>query len=177
MNASMPDLKKRIEGCSKCKNAKPWLFPKKEGVDGFLGCRKIMFVGDRPSRPSTGKSGDDELDNATRLFYKLLKHKGFADAHLTDLTKCRRKVKDTVGFEEISNCLEHFKEELNTIKPMAIVALGHKPYTILEFLLPALGKADIQLERITHYSYAKRFKRQDKYPKEFDELQRKLRKV
>lgn len=172
MNATMPDLKKRIEGCSKCKNADPWLFPKEEGVEGFLGCRKIMFVGDRPS---TGKSGDDALDNATKSFYELLEDKGFADAHLTDLTKCRGKVEDTVGIKEISNCLEYFKEELNTIKPTAIVALGYKPYTILQFLLPALGKTDIQLERIRHYSYIKRFGKKD-YAEEFDQLQRELNK-
>lgn len=166
MSKALSDLKKEIEKCRKCKNPAPWSFPKRNNVAGVLGDSDIMFVGDRPS---TG-----EWDKANELFYDLLRNNGFERAHLTDITKCGRKVKQKVSLEEIRNCLVYFERELAIIRPRAIVALGNKTHTMLQGLLPALWKQDVQLEKIWHYSYASRFKKEEEYEARFRELKRKL---
>lgn len=182
-------LRDEIKKCDKCKNLrhdkhksskwKPWLFPEEDGVKGFLGCSDIMFVGERPS---TGKSKDDKLDEATKLFYNLLKKYGFQEAHLTDLTKCRKEVKEEDTLQEISNCLGYFKRELTDINTRTLVALGQKQYMTLKFLLPALEQP-VELLRLRHYSATIRFKdkkkrreAKEKYYHEFKELSLKLRK-
>jgi len=164
---TISELKKKIHNCCKCDKAEPWTFPRYNNVSGFLGDSDIMFVAERPS---TGR-----FSKADKLFYRLLRKHGFEKAHLTDITKCRKKVREEVSLEEISNCLVYFKEELAIIRPKVIVALGNKTYTMLKALLPALGTLDVQLEKIMHYSYVSRFKKEDEYDDQFKNLKDKLK--
>lgn len=66
---------------------KPWLFPTRGKVKGFMGAAPVMFVGERPSTRNFGVRADS-------LLYSLLEKHGVADAHLTDVIKTRGRVKD-----------------------------------------------------------------------------------
>ncbi|KXA95345.1 hypothetical protein AKJ36_00950 [candidate division MSBL1 archaeon SCGC-AAA259I07] len=157
---SLKQLKDEIKGCNECRNNRgAWFFPDRHGVSGFNGDDKIFFVGERPS---TG-----EWDKANELFYKLLKEYNFENAHLTDVIKCRKEVGEEVTREEIGNCVEHFRKELEVVNPKTIVSLGDKVHSILKVLLPVLGEQNILLLKIWHYTYPQRFGKQDDYKKQW----------
>jgi len=139
-------------------NIDPWFFPpnginKNNLVEGFLGTGDVVFVCMRPSTAT--------FPNPTvKQFYKLIENYGFQDAHITDLIKCRSKVKIEKGREEkeVENCFGYLLKELEIIynknnknkKPSLIVAVGNKAYNYLNKKLPQHYKD--RLVKITHYS-------------------------
>jgi uracil-DNA glycosylase family 4 len=170
---SLVDLTNIIEKCLRCYeefkdcesglrlkfrrwyNIDPWFFPpnginKNSLVKGFLGTGDVVFV---CMRPSTGTFPSPTV----KQFYKLIENYGFQDAHITDLIKCRSRVKNEKRNEEkeVENCFEYLLKELEIIyninkKLSLIVAVGNKAYNYLNKKLPQHYKD--RLVKITHYS-------------------------
>lgn len=125
-----------------------WFFPQEEEtkVQGFLGTGKIFIVSDQPS-----------LDNwpfahpHRRAFYQVLQEENACDCHLTDFYKrrgCRSELKN--GFDEVkhfdsSNHIEIFRQEVELLRPYAILAMGR----IAEYLLNTYTKYSHQY--IVHF--------------------------
>jgi uracil-DNA glycosylase family 4 len=90
-----------------------------------IGCRgAIMFVGKHPGReddqigePMTGKNG--------KLFYGLLLDAGFSreDIYVTNCVKCA-PISGNATKRNWQACSQHFKHELEMIKPVMIIAVG-----------------------------------------------------
>ena len=143
----LEELRKQIMVCDKCKDyfkPDPWLFSSECDecdVKGFLGeghtkYGKVMFIA---YRPSTHKPNKSEISKKRiELFYRLLRKFEFTNAHLTDLTKCRRSGK-LISRAEIKNCLPYLKGEIEIVKPDFLVAVGLDTYHILPFVLELLN--------------------------------------
>lgn len=105
-----------------------WFFPPRNGVEGWRGTQRIMFVG---LNPSTGRF-QSKYD---KYFYAQLRQQGFGRAHLTDVIK-ERAVGDEVktirdDAPRMKRYEGYLREELGIIGPRLIVALGHKAHDIL----------------------------------------------
>lgn len=134
-----------IENCERCgKGKEKWQFPQYEGVKGFLGTGKVMFVAERPSTP-----GGDVPRGRCLIFYNLLKEHGFQNAHLTDLVKCSDLVVKGIK-SELPNCLPYLLDEIDIIKPKLIVAVGWKAYDELQGL-----NLHVHVVKVTHYCYTR----------------------
>jgi len=62
---------------------------------------------------------------------------GFENAHLTDITKCRRPGKFIVQGE--LNCPSYLEKEIRTVEPDFLIAVGEDAYMVLPFTLELLG--------------------------------------
>src|SRR5438093_5229850 len=122
-----------------------WFFPRFDGVEGWRGTQRIMFVG---LNPSTGRFAGD----ADRRFYAQLKRKGFGRAHLTDAIKERAVGRDVEKIERDPARMERYRrylrEEIDIIRPRLIVAMGHRAHRILRDWLGS----DAPVRPIPHYS-------------------------
>lgn len=122
-----------------------WFFPPFDGVEGWRGTQRIMFVG---LNPSTGRFGTD----ADRLLYARLKRNGFARAHLTDVIKERAIGRDVDKIERDAARMERYRKylrrEVDIIRPRLIVAMGHRAY---RFVADWLG-SQAPVRRIPHYA-------------------------
>jgi uracil-DNA glycosylase family 4 len=157
----------------RCYNRDAWFFPPSRIDDnglvkGFLGTGDVVFV---CMRPSTGTFPS----KADKLFYKLIENNGFQDAHITDLIKCRLRVKNEKRNEEneVENCFEYLLKELEIIKKekenlSLIVAVGDKAYDYLNEKLPPHYKD--KLVKIIHYSYAIRWRKEQDLEKDFKRI-------
>ncbi len=129
-----------------------WLFPPEpHGVAGFLGTGPLMFIGDQPSFNEW-----PECDAGRRLFYGKLSKYCLSDAHLTDFYKQRGK----------SSALQHWRkqelprdwlvhkaildEELETLNPTRIVAIGGLAYNLIHHFMPTLRP---RLFKMKHFAY------------------------
>jgi uracil-DNA glycosylase family 4 len=128
----------------------PWFFPPRGSVKGFLGTAKLMFVAEKPATDKPFTRPQD------KYLYCLLQKYGLGEAHVTDLVKCRGKVRVETKEErclrekEYINCRDFLKKEIKLINPKLIVAFGNKSYVELKEL--NLG---IELKEVQHYSYRK----------------------
>jgi len=122
-----------------------WLFPERGRVKGFLGPGPVMLVAERPSTGHFGGPSD-------YLLYTLLEKYDAADAHLTDVIKCRGRVGDSYP-NDIGPHRLIFDRELEIVQPTLIVAFGQKVYDLLQFSLAGLG---IPIRTVWHYAYARR---------------------
>jgi uracil-DNA glycosylase family 4 len=162
----LEELRKQIMSCDKCKNyfkPDPWLFPSECdgcGVKGFLSdgqteYGRVMFIAYRPSTRRLDKSeiGKKRIE----LFYKLLRKFGLSNAHLTDLTKCRRSGK-FISRVEIKNCLPYLKEEVKIVNPDYLIVVGLDTYHILSFVLELLNLdfPEERISKIRHYAFRRR---------------------
>jgi len=123
---------------------RPWLFPTRGAVQGFMGTDPIMFVGERPSTGS--------FKGPAILLYTLLEDLGMSNSHLTDVIKSRGKVGEPFP-SDISIHRRIFDREIDILRPRRIVAFGQKVYDLLQF---ALAGSDIVLRQVWHYSYLRR---------------------
>ncbi|MEK7656119.1 MAG: uracil-DNA glycosylase family protein [Elusimicrobiota bacterium] len=139
---------------------KPWLFPTRGAVQGFLGTGSVMFVGERPSTGNFGGPSDS-------LLYSLLEKHGVADAHLTDVIKTRGKVGEP--YPDMYGHREVFDRELDILKPRMIIAFGQKVHDLLRF---CLAEKRTPIRTIWHYSYTRRGS--DKVPRFEEQLKRAL---
>ena len=167
-----PELRLKIR---RWYNIGPWFFPPfglNENclVKGFLGTGDTVFV---CMRPSTGTFPSP----ADKLFYKLIEKNCFQNAHITDLVKCRSRVKIEKRTEEkeVENCFEYLLRELEIIeKPSLIVAVGDKAYNYLKEKLPQHYKD--KLIKIIHYSYAKRWRKEQVLEDNFKRIRQRYHK-
>lgn len=91
------------------------------------GTRKnpIVFVGEAP-----GKDEDEQakpfVGSAGRVLMAMLKDAGISvsEAYFTNVCRCRPPGNRTPTYAEIEACREHLKEELKSLEPRFVVALG-----------------------------------------------------
>lgn len=156
----------------------PWFFPpmRINGVEikGFFGTGKIIFVA---KRPSTGKFPDPRV----RYFYELLRKHNFANAHLTDLIKCRglAKKKEEIN-DQFENCKEFLQEEIDILTPCMIVGVGKEAQDRLKKMKQQNEiKQHVHLYpiHITHYGfrYTKKEELKRQLAKEFRDLAQEYR--
>lgn len=123
-----------------------WFYLPGDGVAGWHGtARWVMFVGLNPSRGVWGKKTDQR-------FYALLRHHGFARAHLTDVIKERATSQEVKAIMEDAARMRRYRrylaEEIRIIKPRSLVALGWDAYRILNKW--QLG--GVPVRRLPHYA-------------------------
>jgi len=135
-----------------------WLFPKVESVKGYYGTglcerygKKVMFVAERPSRPSRGKLyRGGKSKQAIEMFYKALKRLNLENAHLTDFIKTRARAGEW-SYKDIKENLAIFEEEFNVINPDVIITLGQNSFSWLSLYL-IMKKSSLEPYKLKHYS-------------------------
>lgn len=159
MESNLQELKKNIEAYAKESGQEAWFYEEYGGVKGFLGTKDIIVLG---LNPSSGKFPSKK----DKLFYNLLKEKGFESAHLTDFIKIRAKNKEvkiklTANPDLMKKQVGFFSEELSIIKPKLIITIGGECDKLLKQYFPKIEK-DCKVIQIFHYSY-NRFHKSSKY--------------
>ena len=141
-----------------------WFYPEYEGVMGYLGTQDIAFVGSNPGCSCFPTPYD-------RVFYKVLKDTGFEKAHLTDVLKIRvkgEKVDEYFKDQALLNRnLEYLSREFKIIQPRLVVALGKRAERILRKRFQGM-----EIHSIMHYSYLRRLKKDERYPRYKREIER-----
>jgi uracil-DNA glycosylase family 4 len=109
-----------MEDCHKCRLRESCIHPA-----GGSGAGKIMFIGEAPGEtedklgfPFIGKSG------------KLLRTVVGDDNYFTNAVKCRPPNNRKPLDDEIEACFPYLKEEIDNIKPKAIVFIGKTAYSL-----------------------------------------------
>jgi hypothetical protein len=135
-------------------------------VRGFMGTGKVsindrdirvMFVAFRPSKAKIDcEEGIPTCQSQSfygfKMFYKMLGEHGFADAHLTDLIKCRRGIRVPISECEAKNCVKFIKSESDYGRDV-VVAVGNRVRDILPFLqAQGVISCKAELEHIPHYA-------------------------
>ncbi len=118
-------VQEKILGCQRCELAKS----RTHAVPGEGNPQaQLMFVGEAPGmeedlegRPFVGKAG--------HLLTRIIKAMNYRREHvfITNIVKCRPPSNRNPNSEEIEKCHGFLLEQLNLIKPKAIVALGNVP--------------------------------------------------
>lgn len=121
---------------------RPWLFPTRKKVQGFMGTSPVMLVAERPSTGNFGGPSDS-------LLYAILEKSGAANSHLTDVIKSRGKVGEPYP-EDMGPHRQVFDREVEIVRPHLIVAFGQKVYDLLQFSLAGSG---VKIRQVWHYSY------------------------
>jgi len=138
-----------------------WFFPERDGVKGWCGAARIMFVGLNPSMGTFQSKGDF-------MFYDSLRQNGLSDAHITDLYKIRLNGKSvSMAFAKPELAQLHktwLKEEVRLLEPYFIVALGNKTFKILKTWLPE--HLHSRIVEIHHYSWANRYQKSEVFAKD-----------
>ena len=124
-----------------------WLFPKEDGVKGFHGTGKIMFIAKRPSSVNHGR------DTWRESFYKVLKEFRLENSHLTDIIKSRATVNEPYP-DNVNDDWKFLNREIKIIEPQLIFTLGKKVHNYLYF---PLVERRIKAVRINHYTHAFRY--------------------
>ena len=105
-----------------------WFFPRRDGVEGWRGTQRIMFIG---LNPSTGRFAS----KYDRYFYAQLKRQRFGHAHLTDAIKERAVADKVKTIRSDAPRMERYRryllKEIEIIRPRRIVALGRTAHDIL----------------------------------------------
>ena len=135
---SYDDLVRRVNSCTKCTLAEK----RNRAVpgEGSLDA-EVMFVGEAPGyyedqegRPFVGRAGN--------LLNELLRSIGLRreDVYITNMLKCRPPNNRDPLPGEIAACQPYLDEQLETISPKVVVALGR--YSFAKFFPnEAIGKA------------------------------------
>lgn len=128
-----------------------WFWPRWNGVSGFEGTAPITFVALNPSMGHFPSRAD-------QLFYECLAKNGLADAHLTDVLKCKARNADVSAIladDALMNLHQQWLlAEMQIIRPRLIVAVGlTDTFNVLAKWFPGDGS----LRAIPHYAWAKRW--------------------
>ncbi len=159
---SLEMLSERIGKCNRCGKNRFWYFPSCKGIDGFFGSKDYLFV---CPQPHEGEFDPFTIRFDKRLYDNMKKH-GFSNAHLTDIVKCRGEKYKQLTDEEIGNCIHWLREEIEIVKPKAIIAMGSKSFAALK----AHGFKPVIM--INHYAF---YLENDKdYDNDFKKLRRYL---
>jgi uracil-DNA glycosylase len=87
-----------------------------------------------------------------------------------DLVKCRGFARAKEEFDVlVENCLPFLEEEINILKPKLLVAVGNRVYGVLNERVKPLYP-NLVIGKITHYSYAFRYDKQDRIENDFRRL-------
>jgi uracil-DNA glycosylase family 4 len=127
--AAFTALRERALACVKC----PHLASSRKNVVFGVGSidARLMFVGEAPGADED-ESGEPFVGRAGQLLTKIILATGLsrADVYIANILKCRP---DTPGQsagnrpptpEERATCIPYLQEQIDLIKPAAIVALG-----------------------------------------------------
>lgn len=126
----MEPLKRLVEGCMRC--ALHRTRGKLVFGDGNPEAR-ILLVGEAPGAEED-RQGKPFVGRAGRLLTEVLASVGLnrsTDVFITNVVKCRPPRNRQPAPEEISQCLPYLEEQIEALKPGAIVALGKVPSAVL----------------------------------------------
>lgn len=120
--ASLEVIRKRLEGCTRC----PLHAHRRTIVFGEGNPHaQLMFIGeapgadeDRQGRPFVGKAGQ----LLTRMIQAMNLRR--EDVYIANTVKCRPPRNRTPAREEIDTCLPFLDEQIQTVGPKVIIALG-----------------------------------------------------
>lgn len=131
-SSSFSSLESRILRCDRCSLSQT----RKNAVPGEGNLKaELMFVGEAPgydediqARPFVGKAG--------QLLTKIIQAMKFEreDVYITNVLKCRPPNNRTPHREEVERCKPYLLEQIETIKPKVIVALGK---VATDFFIPS----------------------------------------
>ncbi|NOX15245.1 MAG: uracil-DNA glycosylase [Epsilonproteobacteria bacterium] len=140
-SGSFEELNDKVQSCHICtisKNRKNVVFG--EGDKNA----SLMFIGEGPGanedesgRPFVGKAGM----LLTKIIENVLGLKR-EDVYIANIIKCRPPNNRVPTMEEVSACKPYLLEQINSIKPKIIVALGSTSYHHL------MGEYDMPISRI-----------------------------
>jgi len=154
-----------MEDCHKCRLRDGCNHPV-----GGSGIGKIMFIGEAPGEnedrlgiPFIGKSG------------KLLRSAVGDDNYFTNAVKCRPPNNRKPSDDEIEACFPHLKEEIDNIKPKAIIFIGKTAYSLHDRLSKLYP--EIHYEFFYHPSYALRTGMAEQWSKEVGSRIKELKKI
>ena len=122
---SFPELKEAVSICSKC----PLCRTRTNTVFGDGNEEtSLMFIGEGPGAKEDAQ-GLPFVGDAGELLTKMIQAMGFArsEVYIGNIVKCRPPGNRTPEDEEISACLPYIKQQIDLIKPKAIVLLGATP--------------------------------------------------
>lgn len=150
-----------------------WFFPSWDGVKGWQGTDRIMFVGLNPS------GGGHFPSRADRGFYNQLRSRGFTNAHLTDVVKVKATGREVSAVLQ-NKALMHLNrryicEEVEILRPHLVVALGRKTHSLLRQWLPEVPGERVIL--LHHYSWAYRYRHERRFAQEMGKIRRLLRRM
>ena len=140
---------------------------KTDGVKGYEGTGKIMFVGLNPSLGHFPSNHDI-------FFYNQLKILNWENAHITDIIKIKLSNEDARSFlkdeKKLSEQIDLLKEEINIINPEIIISVGKDAKKILD-------KYKINSSKTPHYSYRRwGIDKEKEIIKELEKLKNKIKK-
>jgi DNA polymerase len=128
-SAAFAELQKRALSCVKC----PHLAASRKSVVFGVGSidAQLMFVGEAPGADED-EQGEPFVGRAGQLLTKIILATGLsrADVYIANILKCRP---DTPGQsagnrkptpDEMATCIPYLHEQIDLIRPKAIVALG-----------------------------------------------------
>jgi len=116
--------------CDKCRQTLPNARP--VPGEGPTSPGTFVFVGEAPGREEN-EQGRPFVGGAGRVLNWLLQQAGLPrrEVYITNVVKCRPPNNRVPTMEEIGNCLPYLIEELQTIHPKTIVALGETAALVL----------------------------------------------
>lgn len=117
-----PSFQERVLQCKKC----PLSLNRKNAVPGEGDLNAgLMFVGEGPGRDEDIQ-GRPFVGRAGQLLTKIINAMHFQreNVYITNVVKCRPPENRTPHKEEIDECEEYLFEQIETIRPKVIVALG-----------------------------------------------------
>lgn len=92
----------------------------------------IMFVGEAPGEQED-KKGRPFVGPAGQILNEALKRIGInrEDLYITNVVKCRTPFNRIPRFNEIAACFHYLADEIQTIRPRRIIALGRTAASVL----------------------------------------------
>lgn len=133
-----------------------FFFPAQWGVNGFYGTGDMWFVAEKPSTGGFPSRHD-------RLLYDTLNANGFANAHLTDVSKETGPGDEDISPAERQRNVPYFERELKILQPTLLVALGEKAEQELNWMD---ATDDIETMRVNHYSWAGRWGKEETFERQ-----------
>ena len=141
------DMRRELDG-------ELFFFPEADGVKGFYGDGKVWFIAPKPSLQSEFPTRHD------KLLYGTLKEYGFANAHITDISKVQGKADDGILEAELERNRPYLEREVQILQPELLVTIGNGAKTTLERLDIA---PFIERNHIRHYSWASRWGHEEEF--------------
>lgn len=131
---------------------------------------KYMIVGQNPA--GKGKLDNNFLpmftnDTKSKFLIDILKENGiYLDCWFTNIVNCSTK-DNKVNKDQKNNCLSRLQLQIDLIKPQKIICLGNEAFSQINKLS---NIENIQIIKVPHYSYIKRFNNNEDKIKEYKNL-------
>ena len=125
----LAEMQKRVSTCAKCSHLASSRTQTVFGVGNANA--ELMFVGEAPGADEDAQ-GEPFVGRAGQLLTKIIKAMGFAreDVYIANILKCRPDMpRGSFGNRaptptEMQTCRPYLMEQIDTIKPKVLVALG-----------------------------------------------------